>query len=175
MTKINNIATLTHTECIINFIFLFMEQLSKFKTPMPLVYRGENGLLIVSELDLSKKDNLVGIKFDRFTMSLTQDKISWYNAYWMIEHNCLLHKVPRLPDETDCGEWCRYAERVNATLQIIKEQGINADLLDVNGIYWLRNKFSHIKSFAYMMKERLKTLRDKFDEDSCLARVIWYN
>ena len=87
----------------------------------------------------------------------------------------MLHKTPRLPDETDCYDMMRNVDRINATLQIIKEQGIKADLLDVNGIYWLRNEFSHIKSFAYMMRERLKTLRDKFDEDSCLARVIWYN
>lgn len=152
-----------------------MEQLSKFKTPMPLVYAHGNNLLIVSELDLSNKDSLIGIKLDRFTLSLRQDRVSWYNAYWMIEQNCLLHKTPRLPDETDCYDMMRNVDRINATLQIIKEQGIKADLLDVNGIYWLRNEFSHIKSFAYMMRERLKTLRDKFDEDSCLARVIWYN
>ena len=121
------------------------------------------------------KDQLIGIQMDRFILSLTQDRVSWYNAYWMIEQNHLYPKTPRLPDETDCLELVRHADLINATLQIIKEQGIRADLLDVNGIYLLRNEFSHIKSFAYMMKERLKTLRDKFDEDSCWGRVIWYN
>ena len=69
----------------------------------------------------------------------------------------------------------RNVDRINATLQILKEQGIRADLLDVEGIYWLRTEYSRVKSFAYMMKERLKTLREKFDDNSCWARMIWYN
>ncbi len=152
-----------------------MGQLSKFATPMPLVYAHGDNLSIVSELDLSNKDSLIGIKLDRFTLSLTQDQVSWYNAYWMIEQNCLLHKTPRLPDETDCYNMMRDVDRINATLQILKEQGIRADLLDVEGIYWLRTEYSRVKSFAYMMKERLKTLREKFDDNSCWARMIWYN
>ena len=93
----------------------------------------------------------------------------------MIEQNCLLRKTPRLPDETDCYNMMRNVDRINATLQILKEQGIRADLLDVEGIYWLRTEYSRVKSFAYMMKERLKTLREKFDDNSCWARMIWYN
>lgn len=142
---------------------------------MPLVYAHGDNLSIVSELDLSNKDSLIGIKLDRFTLSLTQDLVSWYNAYWLIEQNCLLHKTPRLPDETDCYNMMRDVDRINATLQILKEQGIRADLLDVEGIYWLRTEYSRVKSFAYMMKEHLKTLREKFDDNSCLARMIWYN
>ena len=152
-----------------------MGQLSKFATPMPLVYAHGDNLSIVSELDLSNKDSLIGIKLDRFTLSLTQDLVSWYNAYWLIEQNCLLHKTPRLPDETDCYNMMRDVDRINATLQILKEQSIRADLLDVEGIYWLRTEYSRVKSFAYMMKERLKTLREKFDDNSCWARMIWYN
>lgn len=152
-----------------------MGQLSKFATPMPLVYAHGDNLSIVSELDLSNKDSLIGIKLDKFTLSLTQDLVSWYNAYWLIEQNCLLHKTPRLPDETDCYNMMRDVDRINATLQILKEQGIRADLLDVEGIYWLRTEYSRVKSFAYMMKERLKTLREKFDDNSCWARMIWYN
>ena len=152
-----------------------MGQLSKFATPMPLVYAHGDNLSIVSELDLSNKDSLIGIKLDRFTLSLTQDLVSWYNVYWLIEQNCLLHKTPRLPDETDCYNMMRDVDRINATLQILKEQGIRADLLDVEGIYWLRTEYSRVKSFAYMMKERLKTLREKFDDNSCWARMIWYN
>lgn len=152
-----------------------MEQLSKFTTPLPLSYAAGGKVENIKELDLSMKDQLIGIQMDRFILSLTQDRVSWYNAYWMIEQNHLYPKTPRLPDETDCLELVRHADLINATLQIIKEQGIRADLLDVNGIYWLRNEFSHIKSFAYMMKEKLKTLRDKFDEDSCWGRVICYN
>lgn len=152
-----------------------MGQLSKFATPMPLVYAHGDNLSIVSELDLSNKDSLIGIKLDRFTLSLTQDLVSWYNAYWLIEQNCLLHKTPRLPDETDCYNMMRDVDRINATLQILKEQGIRADLLDVEGIYWLRTEYSRVKPFAYMMKERLRTLREKFDDNSCWARMIWYN
>lgn len=84
-------------------------------------------------------------------------------------------KTPRLPDETDCLELVRHADLINATLQIIKEQGIRADLLDLNGNYWLRKEYSHVKAFAYMMKDRMNTLREKFDDDSCWGRVIWYN
>ena len=38
---------------------------------MPLVYAHGDNLSIVSELDLSNKDSLIGIKLDRFTLSLT--------------------------------------------------------------------------------------------------------
>lgn len=152
-----------------------MEKTSFFTTPMPLVYAEGKGIVIISALDLSKLDTLVGIKMDRFTLSLKQDKVSWYNAYWMIEHNNALRKTPRLPDETDCKELVRYKERINATLEILREHGIDVDLLDFNGIYWLRTEFSRVKSYAFLFNERLNTLRDKFDDSSCYARVIWYN
>mgnify|MGYP006907966029 CR=1 FL=1 len=152
-----------------------MEQLSKFTTPLPLSYAAGGKVENIKELDLSMKDQLIGIQMGRFILSLTQDRVSWYNAYWMIEQNCLMHKTPRLPDETDCLEMVRHVDLINATLQILKEYDIRADLLDVEGIYWLRKEYSHVKAFAYMMKDRLNTLREKFDDDSCWARMIWYN
>ena len=67
-----------------------MGQLSKFATPMPLVYAHGDNLSIVSELDLSNKDSLIGIKLDRFTLSLTQDLVSWYNAYCLMKQTATI-------------------------------------------------------------------------------------
>lgn len=162
--------------CIINlFIFLYMEKTSVFTTPLPLVYAKEKKMEFVSALDLSRLDTLVGIKLDEITLSLKQSKVSWYDAYWIIERNKTLWKTPCLPEENDCQELVRYKELINATLEILREHGVDADLLDYNGIYWLQTEFSHVKSYAFLFKERLNTLRDKFDASSCYARVIWYN
>lgn len=152
-----------------------MEKTSVFTTPLPLVYAKEKEMEFVSALDLSKLDTLVGIKLEKFTLSLKQNKVSWYDAYWLIERNNALRKTPRLPDEVDCQELVRCREQINATLEILRKHEVDADLLDFNGIYWLRTEFSRVKSYAFLFNERLNTLRDKFDASSCYARVIWYN
>ena len=86
------------------FIFLYMEKTSVFTTPLPLVYAKEKKMEFVSALDLSKLDTLIGIKLDKITLSLKQSKVSWYDAYWIVERNKTLWKTPCLPEEDDCQE-----------------------------------------------------------------------
>lgn len=152
-----------------------MENTVKFTTPLPLVYFEKGSVLTVPVLDLSKKDYLVGIKLDHFVLALKQYNVSWYDAYWLIEQNKVCRKTPRLPDDVDCEEILRHIDLINATAEILRERRIEADDVDRNALYWLRKEYSPLKAFAFMMSERLNTLREKYDGASCRARVLWYD
>lgn len=146
-----------------------------FTTPLPLVYFENGTVVTVPMLDLSKKDLLIGIKLNHFVLALKQYKVSWYDAYWLIEQNKAYCKTPRLPDDVDCEEMLRHIDLINATAEILRERGIDADDVVRNALYWLRKEYSPLKAFAFMMTERLNTLREKYDGSSCLARVLWYD
>lgn len=155
--------------------YIYMKQQKDYEEALSFAYFSAGKLELCQTLKKKNKNKLFGICVGSLIVSLKQQSgLSWLNSYWKIEQSPRGYAVPCLPKEEDFNLICRRQEDINKVLEMLRQKGIDADLLDEKAVYWLRDNFSHSLAFAFMMKERLATLRDKFDDKACLSRFVWY-
>lgn len=140
---------------------------------LPFVYFVNNKIVSKPDFDAANKDNLVGILIGKTVVALKERIVSWSQAHWIVYGKKLYLSEAFVPDRAIMQKIRRNLENFNTTIKFLQQNGIAADTLKPNGVYWLDEEFSHGKAFAFLMKDQLPTLLDKFDENSGILRIIW--
>ncbi len=140
---------------------------------LPLVYVINNKVVSKPDFDAANKDNLVGILIGKIIVALKEQVVSWSQAHWIAYGKKLCSCEAFVPDRVIIRKIRRNLESFNATVRLLQQNGIAADTLNSTGIYWLDEEFSHGKAIAFLMKDQLPTLLDKFDEKSGILRIVW--
>lgn len=140
---------------------------------LPLVYVLNGQIVRRPDFEAANKDSLVGILIDKTIVALKEQVVSWSLAHWIARGKRLHCGEAVVPSLVVMQNIRQNLENFNAIIKLLQQNGIAADRLNLSGVYWLNEEFSHRKAFAFLMKEQLPTLLDKFDEKSGTLRMVW--
>ena len=149
------------------------KNVSQIETPLAIAYVINQKIEIYPYLDLDKISNVLGVVVDTVVISKQQLKDSIYQFPWLVEENPVRRKVPHLPS-FKVMETLVYAEEAfNETIYILRKNGVQADFLDVDGAYWLNEKYSSSEGYIYSVVDKNCFLDNKNNDDAYYIRLVW--
>lgn len=121
------------------------------RTPLPLVYKLENGCYeVLSYLDLSRKNEVFGILSGDVIWSLVGQKknINYYDAQKMLKEN----KDMRLPSPAEFRQLESEMDKANTMFTFLIEQGITCDYFNSEH-HWASHNELRDDSLIYSFRD----------------------